>query len=53
MSQLNLSLIDPPSPEVLLWDQFAEIHQQIVIEMLARLLVQATRPRDAQEKTDE
>ena len=53
MSQLNLSLIDPPSPGVRLWDQFEKIHQQIVIEMLARLLLQATRPSRAQENADD
>ena len=53
MSQLNLSLIDPPNPGPLLWDQFEEIHKQIVIEMLVRLLLQAVRASGAQEKADE
>lgn len=53
MSQLNLSLTDPPSPGATLWEQFEEIHKQIVIEILARLLLQAAQPNNAQEKADD
>jgi hypothetical protein len=53
MSQLNLTLADPPAPEATLWDQFEETHRQIVIEMLARLLLKAARTHTAREETDD
>jgi hypothetical protein len=51
MPQLHLSFIDIPVPETRLWEQLDDEHKQIVIEILARLLVQATRPQ--QEPTDD
>jgi hypothetical protein len=43
MSQLNLIFTDIPIPETCLWEQFDDQQKQIVIEILARLLVQAAR----------
>jgi hypothetical protein len=52
MPQLHLSFIDIPVPEKRLWEQLDDEHKQIVIEILARLLVQTTRPQQ-QEPTDD
>ena len=52
MPQLHLSFIDIPVPETRLWEQLDDEHKRIVIEMLARLLVQTTRPQQ-QEPTDD
>lgn len=52
MSQLHLSFIDIPVPETRLWEQLDDEHKRIVIEILARLLVQTTRPQQ-QEPTDD
>ncbi len=52
MPQLHLSFIDIPVPETCLWEQLDDEHKQIVIEILARLLVQTTRPQQ-QEPTDD
>jgi hypothetical protein len=43
MSQLNLIFTDIPIPETCLWEQFDDEQKRIVIEILARLLVQAAR----------
>ena len=43
MPQLNLNFIDIPIPETHLWEQFDHAQKQLVIEILVRLLVQATR----------
>jgi len=43
MPQLNLNFHDIPIPETHLWDQFDHAQKQVVIEILARLLVKATR----------
>ena len=45
MPQLHLSFIDIPVPEARLWEQLDDEHKRIVIEILARLLVQSTRPQ--------
>lgn len=50
MSQLNLNFTDLPIPETCLWEQIDDQQRRIVIEALARLLVQATR---AQEQTND
>ena len=42
MPQLNLNFTDIPIPETCLWDQFDDEQKRIVIETLARLLVNAT-----------
>ena len=52
MPQLHLSFIDLPVPETRLWEQLDGEHKQIVIEILARLLVQTTRHLQ-QEPTDD
>jgi hypothetical protein len=43
MPQLHLNFTDIPIPETCLWEQFDDEQKRIVIETLARLLVQATR----------
>jgi hypothetical protein len=52
MLQLHLNFSDIPIPETCLWEQFDDEQKWIVIETLARLLVQATRDKH-QEKTDD
>jgi hypothetical protein len=42
MPQLNLNFNDIPVPETCLWEQLDDPQKRIVIETLARLLVQAT-----------
>jgi predicted Fe-S protein YdhL (DUF1289 family) len=54
MPQLNLNFTDIPIPETCLWEQLDDDQKRIVIETLARLLVQATRDQHqepAQEQT--
>ena len=48
MPQLNLNFTDIPIPETHLWEQFDDEQKRIVIETLARLLVQATRQHQEQ-----
>jgi len=43
MSQLNLSFIDIPVPETCLWERLNDEHKQLVIETLARLMINAAR----------
>lgn len=52
MPQLHLNFTDIPIPETCLWDQVDDEQKRIVIETLARLLVQATRDK-YQEKTND
>ena len=52
MSQLHLNFIDIPLPETRLWEQLDDEHKRIVIETLARLLVQIAR-NDQQEHADD
>ena len=52
MPQLNLNFTDIPIPETCLWEQLDDDQKRIVIETLARLLVQATRDQ-RQEPTQE
>ena len=52
MPQLHLSFIDIPVPETRLWEQLDDDHKRIVIEILARLLVQTTQ-HPQQEPTDD
>lgn len=52
MPQLHLSFIDIPVPETRLWEQLDDQDKRMVIGILARLLVQTTRPRQ-QEPTDD
>jgi len=43
MPQLSLNFHDIPIPETHLWEQFDDAQKQVVIEILVRLLVKATR----------
>jgi hypothetical protein len=43
MSQLNLSFIDIPVPETCLWEGLNDEQKQLVIETLARLMINAAR----------
>jgi hypothetical protein len=52
MPQLHLSFIDSPIPETCLWEQLDDEHKRIVIEILARLLIQIAR-NEQQEQTDD
>jgi predicted Fe-S protein YdhL (DUF1289 family) len=52
MAQLNLNFIDIPIPETCLWEQFDDEQKQIVVETLARLLVQATRDQHQEQTND-
>ena len=52
MPQLHLSFNDIPVPETRLWEQLDDEHKRIVIEILARLLVQTTQHQQ-QEPTDD
>jgi predicted Fe-S protein YdhL (DUF1289 family) len=53
MPQLSLNFIDIPVPETCLWEQFEDEQKRIVIETLARLLVQATNSDQQQEQTND
>jgi hypothetical protein len=52
MSQLHLNFPDLPLPEPRLWEQFDAAKKQILIEMLARLMVQAARATDEEPARD-
>lgn len=52
MAQLILNFTDIPIPETCLWEQFDDEPKRIVIETLARLLVQAARSNH-QERTND
>ena len=52
MPQLNLSFNDIPIPETCLWEQLDDQQKQIVIETLARLLVQATSDKHQEQTND-
>ena len=52
MPQLNLIFNDIPVLETHLWEQFDEEQKRAVLEILSRLLVQATR-NNQQEKTND
>jgi hypothetical protein len=50
MPQLNLNFLDIPIPETCLWEELDDEHKELVIETLARLMVNAVRtgkPREA------
>ena len=49
MPQLNLNFPDIPIPETCLWEDLDEEHKQLVIETLARLMVNAVRTGKPQE----
>ena len=52
MPQLHLSFSDIPVPETCIWEQLDDQHKRIVIETLARLLVQTTRPEQQEQTND-
>ena len=52
MPQLHLSFIEIPVPETCIWEQLEDEHKRVVIETLARLLVQTTR-REQQEQPND
>lgn len=52
MPQLNLNFNDIPIPETCLWEQLNDQQKRIVIETLARLLVQATRDKRQEQTND-
>ena len=52
MPQLNLNFNDIPIPETHLWEQFDDEQKRIVIETLARLLVQATSNQQQEQTSD-
>jgi predicted Fe-S protein YdhL (DUF1289 family) len=52
MPQLYLNFTDIPVPETCLWEHFDDQQKQIVIETLARLLVQAARNQHQEQTND-
>ena len=52
MLQLHLNFTVIPIPEACLWEQFDDEQKRIVIETLARLLVQATRDQHQEQTND-
>jgi predicted Fe-S protein YdhL (DUF1289 family) len=52
MPQLHLNFTDIPLPETCLWEQFDDQQKRIVIETLARLLVQAIRDQHQEQTND-
>jgi hypothetical protein len=52
MPQLNLNFNDIPIPETCLWEQRDDQQKRIVIETLARLLVQATSDKQQEQTND-
>jgi hypothetical protein len=53
MSQLNLNFLDIPIPETCLWEQLGDQQKRIVVETLARLMINATRIEQHQEQYQE
>ena len=52
MPQLILNFNDIPIPETCLWEQLDDQQKRIVIETLARLLVQATSDKQQEQTND-
>ncbi|MGC4053166.1 MAG: hypothetical protein QM757_28010 [Paludibaculum sp.] len=52
MPQLNLNFNEISIPEAHLWEQFDDEQKRIVIETLARLLVQATCDQHQEQTND-
>jgi hypothetical protein len=53
MPQLNLNFFDIPIPETCLWEELDDEHKQLVIETLARLMVNAVRTGKPQEAAND
>jgi hypothetical protein len=47
--QRNLNFVDLPIPEAQVWETLENEQQAVAIEVLARLIAQATDPRPKQE----
>lgn len=52
MPQLNLNFHQIPIPETHLWEQFDDEQKRAVLEILSRLLVNATRANQQEETND-
>jgi len=52
MPQLNLNFDDIPIPETHLWEQFDEDQKRVLIEILTRLFVKATRGKHEEQTND-
>jgi len=50
MPQLNLNFTEIPVPETCLWEQFDDEQRRLVVEILARLLIKASRGEQHQEQ---
>jgi hypothetical protein len=48
--QRNLNFLDIPIPETQVWETLENEQSTVAIEVLARLIVQATCPRQKEEK---
>jgi hypothetical protein len=53
MAQLNLNFLEIPTPQTCLWEELNDEHKQLVIETLARLLVNAVRTGNPQEAAND
>ncbi len=51
--QMRLTFLDPPAPEVRVWDTLEDEQRAVVIEALARLFVKATVAQHLEEPNDE
>ena len=52
MPQLNLNLHDIPITEIYLWEDFDDEQRRAVIEILSRLLIQATQNNKLERSDD-
>lgn len=52
MPQLNLDFNDIPVSETRLWEQFDDEGKRALLEILTRLLVQATRDQNQEQTND-
>jgi len=48
--QRNLNFVDLPIPEAQVWETLENEQQAVAIEVLARLIAQATEPSPKQER---
>ena len=53
MPQLNLNFLDIPIPETCLWEELDDEYKQLVIETLARLMLNAVRTGKPQEAAND